>query len=208
MHTCTGGSVDKLKKLNKIPQNITKFPEYKMNKSFIWSDKTFNVPLFLFQNKHVTILNTKFIIEPIKLDKESSDEAGFHLQSEFRKKSTGSNMVSSNTLLQLNLISSWNKIYNSLVQELKLILKYWNNIIGKTIPISFNLQYNYVSVAWVLHCISISATNIEDLQWRHVRRTSAILEVFFSRRAGRFNGKQPKIGHLSGPIETFQFQCI
>jgi hypothetical protein len=50
---------------------------------------------------------------------------------------------------------------------------------------------------------------IEDLQWRH-RRTSTILEVFFSRRAGRFNGnnvrKQPKIGHLSGPIE--KFQCI
>jgi hypothetical protein len=36
---------------------------------------------------------------------------------------------------------------------------------------------------------------------------AAMLEVFFSRRAGRFNGnnvrKRPKIGHLSGPIETF-----
>jgi hypothetical protein len=41
-------------------------------------------------------------------------------------------------------------------------------------------------------------------------RPPAILEVFFSRRVGRFNGnnvrKRLKIGHLSGPIETFQ--CI
>jgi hypothetical protein len=39
---------------------------------------------------------------------------------------------------------------------------------------------------------------------------AAILEVFFGRRTGRFNGnnvrKRPKIGHISGPIETFQ--CI
>jgi hypothetical protein len=39
---------------------------------------------------------------------------------------------------------------------------------------------------------------------------AAMLEVFFSRRAGHFNGnnvrKLPKIGHFSGPIETFQ--CI
>jgi hypothetical protein len=39
---------------------------------------------------------------------------------------------------------------------------------------------------------------------------AAMLEVFFSRRAGRFNGnnfgKRPKTGHFSGPIETFQ--CI
>jgi hypothetical protein len=37
---------------------------------------------------------------------------------------------------------------------------------------------------------------------------AAMLEVFFSRRAGRFNGnnvrKRPKIGHFSGPTETFQ----
>jgi hypothetical protein len=36
----------------------------------------------------------------------------------------------------------------------------------------------------------------------------AMLEVFFSHRTGRFNGnnvrKRPKIGHFSGPIETFQ----
>jgi hypothetical protein len=36
------------------------------------------------------------------------------------------------------------------------------------------------------------------------------MEVFFLRRAGCFNGnnvrKRPKIGHFSGPIETFQ--CI
>jgi hypothetical protein len=39
---------------------------------------------------------------------------------------------------------------------------------------------------------------------------AAMLEVFFSRRAGRFNGnnveKRPKMGHFSGPIETFQ--CV
>jgi hypothetical protein len=39
---------------------------------------------------------------------------------------------------------------------------------------------------------------------------AAKLEVFFSRRTGRFNGndvrKRPKIGHFSGPIETLQ--CI
>jgi hypothetical protein len=39
---------------------------------------------------------------------------------------------------------------------------------------------------------------------------AAMLEVFFLRRAGRFNGnnvrKWPKIGHFSWPIETFQ--CI
>jgi hypothetical protein len=38
----------------------------------------------------------------------------------------------------------------------------------------------------------------------------AMLEVFFSRRQGRFNGnkvrKRLKRGHFSGPIETFQ--CI
>jgi hypothetical protein len=48
-------------------------------------------------------------------------------------------------------------------------------------------------------------TVIEDLQWCHWR-TSAILEVFFSLRAGRFTGnnvrKRPKIGHLSWPVET------
>jgi hypothetical protein len=50
---------------------------------------------------------------------------------------------------------------------------------------------------------------IEDL---HVTSpmVAAMLEVFFSRRAGRFNGnnvrKRPKIGHFSGPIEMFQ--CI
>jgi hypothetical protein len=39
---------------------------------------------------------------------------------------------------------------------------------------------------------------------------AAILEVFVLRRTVRFNGnnvrKRPKIGHFSGPIETFQ--CI
>jgi hypothetical protein len=55
--------------------------------------------------------------------------------------------------------------------------------------------------------------NIEDL---HVTSSmmlpmvAAMLEVFSSRRAGRFNGnnvrKRPKIGHFPGPIETFQ--CI
>jgi hypothetical protein len=37
---------------------------------------------------------------------------------------------------------------------------------------------------------------------------AAMLEVFFSRRAGRFNGnnvkKQPKIGHFSG-LPSFRF---
>jgi hypothetical protein len=50
---------------------------------------------------------------------------------------------------------------------------------------------------------------IEDL---HVTSpmVAAMLDVFFSHRAGHFNGnnvrKQTKIGHFSGPIETFQ--CI
>jgi hypothetical protein len=56
----------------------------------------------------------------------------------------------------------------------------------------------------------LAVTSSSDVkQWRH-RRTSAILEVFFSRCAGRFNWnnvrKRPKIGYLTGPIETFQ--CI
>jgi hypothetical protein len=41
---------------------------------------------------------------------------------------------------------------------------------------------------------------------------AAILEVFFSHRAGRFNGnnvrKMSKIGHFSGPIGTFQCHHI
>jgi hypothetical protein len=41
-----------------------------------------------------------------------------------------------------------------------------------------------------------------------LRKVAAILEVFFWRRTGRFNGnnvrKRPKIGHISGPMETFQ----
>jgi hypothetical protein len=43
-----------------------------------------------------------------------------------------------------------------------------------------------------------------------LRTVAAILEVFFLCHTGRFNGnnviKRPKIGHFSGPIETFQ--CI
>jgi hypothetical protein len=55
--------------------------------------------------------------------------------------------------------------------------------------------------------------NIEDLHVTSsmmLRTVAAILEVFFLRRTGRFNGnnvgKRPKICHFSGPIETFQ--CI
>jgi hypothetical protein len=54
---------------------------------------------------------------------------------------------------------------------------------------------------------------IEDLHVTSsmtLRTVTAILEVFYLRRTGRFNGnnvrKRQKIGHFSGPIEMFQ--CI
>jgi hypothetical protein len=65
---------------------------------------------------------------------------------------------------------------------------------------------------------SITDTNIMQVVIEDLHVTSsmtlpsvaAMLEVFFLRRTGRFNGnnvrKRPKIGHFSVPIETFQ--CI